>query len=159
LEMLLFLAALVLVWWAAVVVFKINPIVIPSPAGVWEAGVEHADLLLFHTMVTIGEALFGFAIAGVVGVLLAIAIVSSDLVSRFLMPFLVGVNATPKVVVAPILVIWLGFGIASKIGMAFLLCFFPIVISCIQGLSNVEPDLIDLYRLMQASNWTIMRKV
>jgi NitT/TauT family transport system permease protein len=152
-------AALVFLWWAVVVIFAVNPLVIPSPLGVWNAGRQNIGLLLTNTFITLAEALAGFGIALVASVVSAIGIVSSPLASRLLLPSLVAVNSTPKVVVAPILVIWLGLGIASKIGMAFLLAFFPIVINGIQGLREVEPDLIDLYRLMHAGKWTVMRRV
>src|SRR5262249_9802759 len=130
-----------------------------SPVAVIGQTREHFWLLLQHTLVTVWESLLGFLLAAVVSIVVAMAAVYSDRISGLLVPTLVAINSTPKVVVAPILVIWLGFDIASKVGMAFLLCFFPIVISAIQGLREVEPDLIDLYRLMQANTWTVMRKV
>jgi NitT/TauT family transport system permease protein len=123
------------------------------------AGIANFNLLVLSTGITLGEALAGFAAAVVAGVLLAVAIVSSRLASRLLLPTLVAVNSAPKVVFAPILVIWFGLGLWSKVGMAFLLCFFPIVINAAQGLREVDPELIDLYRLMQAGNWTTLRRV
>jgi NitT/TauT family transport system permease protein len=154
-----YVVAVIALWWVVVDLFAVSSLILPSPLGVWEAARENAALLLVSTAITLGEALFGFAIAIVVGVAIAVAIISSRLASRLILPALVALNSAPKVVIAPVLVIWLGFGIASKIGMAFLLCFFPIVINAIQGLSEVEPDLIDLYRLMRASRFTILRKV
>jgi NitT/TauT family transport system permease protein len=154
-----YIIAVVAVWWAVVEYFSVSSLVLPSPHGVWEAATDNVTLLFVSTAITLGEALVGLATALLTGVAIAVAILSSRLASRLILPALVALNSAPKVVIAPVLVIWLGFGIASKIGMAFLLCFFPIVINAIQGLSEVEPDLIDLYRLMQASHFVILRKV
>jgi len=158
-ELTLYVAALIALWWAVVKAFAVSPLVIPSPERVLAAGIANFDLLVLSTGITLGEALAGFAAAVVAGVLLAVAIVSSRLASRLLLPTLVAVNSAPKVVFAPILVIWFGLGLWSKVGMAFLLCFFPIVINAAQGLREVDPELIDLYRLMQAGNWTTLRRV
>lgn len=152
-------ALLVVLWWATVQIFDISPLLVPPPQDVWGATVEHSGLLFTHTLYTLQEALLGFGLAVVVGVILAIVIVSSPRVSKVLMPTLVAINSAPKVVVAPILVIWLGLGMASKVGMAFLLAFFPIVISTAQGLNEVEPNLVNLYRLMRAKRLTILRRV
>ncbi|MGA2394216.1 MAG: ABC transporter permease [Candidatus Lustribacter sp.] len=158
-EATLYVVALIVLWWAVVKAFGVSPLVIPSPERVLGAGITNFTLLALSTGITLGEALAGFAAAVVTGVLLAVAIVSSRLASRLLLPTLVAVNSAPKVVFAPILVIWFGLGLWSKVGMAFLLCFFPIVINAAQGLREVDPELIDLYRLMQAGNWTTLRRV
>jgi NitT/TauT family transport system permease protein len=155
----LYIGCLVALWWAVVEVFDVSPLVIPGPEGVWNAMTDHASLLLENTLYTLEEALLGFAVATIVGVALAVVIVSSPAVSRVLLPTLVAVNSAPKVVVAPILIIWLGLGMLSKVGMAFLLAFFPIVIATVQGLSDVEPNLVNLYRLMRSSRVTILRRV
>lgn len=158
-EIVLYIVALIVLWWAVVRAFAVSPLVIPAPEAVWSAGVANFGMLLTSTGITLAEALAGFAAATIVGVAMAVAIVSSRIASRLLLPTLVAVNSAPKVVFAPILVIWLGLGLWSKVGMAFLLCFFPIVINAAQGLREVDPELIDLYRLMQAGQWTTLRRV
>ena len=85
--------------------------------------------------------------------------VYSERLSFLLLPTLVATNATPKIVIAPILVIWLGLGLESKVAMAFLLSFFPIVINATRGLSDVPSELVDLFRLLQASRFQSFRKV
>lgn len=157
--MVLYCVALIALWWLIVELFDINSLLVPGPGGVWDAMVEHSSLLISNTLYTVTEAMLGFVVATIVGVLLAVIIVSSPRISRALLPTLVAINSVPKVVVAPILVIWLGLGMLSKIGMAFLLAFFPIVISAVQGLTEVEPNLVSLYRLMRSSRATIMRRV
>jgi NitT/TauT family transport system permease protein len=158
-ESIAYVAILLVAWWGAVAGLKINPLIIPSPLGVWDAALDHGHLLAVGTAITIGETLLGFALAIIAGVGLAIAVISSKTASRLVLPTLVAINSAPKVVFAPILVIWLGLGVPSKVGMAFLLAFFPVVINCIQGLVEVEPNLVDLYRLMQANDRTILRRV
>ncbi|HXP94494.1 MAG TPA: ABC transporter permease [Candidatus Binatia bacterium] len=158
-ELVLYLAVLVALWWAVVKAFHVSPLVIPSPEGVWLAGSQNFRLLASSTAITLGEALAGFGTAIVAGIIIAIGIVSSRAASRFILPTLVAVNSAPKVVFAPVLVIWLGLGLWSKVGMAFLLCFFPIVINAAQGMREVDPELLDLYRLMQAGRWTTLRRV
>jgi NitT/TauT family transport system permease protein len=158
-EAVVYIGAIVVLWWAVVKVFSVSPLVIPGPGGVWHQLTDKFWLLVTSTAFTLGEALLGFAGAVIAGVVIGVGIVSSRIASRLLLPTLVAVNSAPKVVVAPILVIWLGLGLWSKVGMSFLLCFFPIVINAVQGLREVDPELIDLYRLMQASKWTTMRRV
>jgi NitT/TauT family transport system permease protein len=92
----------------------------------------------------------GFAIAAVVGVAIAILIVYLPLLRGIVMPYLVAFNAVPKVAFAPLLIIWLGLGIQSKIALSFLIAFFPIVVNTAAGMYEIEPNLINLTRLMKA---------
>jgi NitT/TauT family transport system permease protein len=103
--------------------------------------------------------LSGFAAAVLVGVPLAFAVVLSRSVERVTMPFLVMSQTIPKVAIAPILVVWLGFGILPKIAIVFLIAFFPIVVSTVVGLKSVESDMIDLVRSMGARTLKIMLRV
>lgn len=147
----LYVAALVLVWQMIIQVFGLRSYLLPSPGGVQRAAYDNAALLATSAWVTTVEALAGFALAVVIGVGLAIMIVYSKPLRSFVLPSLVAVNATPKVAVAPILIIWLGLGMQSKIAMAFLLSFFPIVINSARGMAEVQSDLIDYFRLLRAS--------
>jgi NitT/TauT family transport system permease protein len=158
-RLIVYLAAVVALWFASVEIFGVNSLVLPAPQAVAQAAYDNFALLVVHTLITLEEALVGFAVAIVIGIGLAILMIWSETITRLVMPALVAINSTPKVVVAPILIIWLGYGTLSKIGMAFLLCVFPIVINAAQGLVGVEPDLLDLYHLMKADRWTVMRKV
>jgi NitT/TauT family transport system permease protein len=105
------------------------------------------------------SVLSGFAAAVLVGVPLAFAVVLSRSVERVTMPFLVMSQTIPKVAIAPILVVWLGFGILPKIAIVFLIAFFPIVVSTVVGLKSVESDMIDLVRSMGARTLKIMLRV
>lgn len=150
----------VLVAWEALVsVLDINSLLLPPPTAIAREAADFAGLIASSTVVTLAEALIGFVIAVVVGVGLAIVIVYSSLLRSVVLSTIVAINATPKVAVAPILVIWLGLGMESKIATAFLLSFFPIVINAVRGLADVPHDLLNLYRLMRATPLQVFTKV
>jgi NitT/TauT family transport system permease protein len=153
-----YVALLILAWQALVQGLQIRPYLIPSPLGVGEALVDSGSFMVRHTLITLFEALVGFGLAAVVGVLLAVAIVYAPVLRSFLLPTLVAINATPKVAIAPVLVIWLGLGLESKFAMAFLLSFFPIVINTARGLADVQPELLNYFRLMRASGYQTFLK-
>jgi NitT/TauT family transport system permease protein len=121
--------------------------------------VESAGVLLEHAWITTGEALAGLALAGVAGVTLAVLIVLSPAIRSVAMPTLVAFNAIPKVAFAPLLIIWIGIGFESKVAMAFLIAFFPIVVNTTTGMSDVEPELLNLLRLMRASQRQMFVKI
>jgi NitT/TauT family transport system permease protein len=158
-------------WQLATVAFNIMPLVVPPPfgrtlpqtgaqiIGVWDSYLKYQHLILTESLYTLHEALVGFFLAVIIGVGLSCLIVYSPLLRQTVMTVLVGVNSTPKVAVAPILVIWLGLGAPSKYAMAFLLSFFPIVINTTRGLNDVPNDLMNLYKLMQATQLQVFRKV
>jgi NitT/TauT family transport system permease protein len=155
---LVYVALLILGWGLVVAAFEIRPYLIPAPVGVGQALAESGGFIVRHTLITLFEALVGFGLAAVVGVLLAVVIVYAPIIRSFLLPTLVAVNATPKVAIAPVLVIWLGLGLESKYAMAFLLSFFPIVINTARGLADVPPELLNYFRLMRASGYQTFMK-
>jgi NitT/TauT family transport system permease protein len=152
-------AAALAAWYAAIAIFGSNPLLLPSPGSVAEAGVDGRDTLLGALGTTLLESALGFAISIVAGLGLAILIVSVSWIGRVLLPALTLLNAAPKVVVAPILIIWLGIGISSKVALAFLLSFFPIVINCIRGLSDINPELLEFWHLMRAKERQVLYQV
>jgi NitT/TauT family transport system permease protein len=154
----IYIAILLLIWHAAVQILEIRPYLIPAPIGVGDALADSGSFMVRHTLITLFEALVGFALAVVVGVLLAVVIVYAPFIRSFLLPTLVAINATPKVAIAPVLVIWLGFGLESKYAMAFLLSFFPIVINTARGLADVPVELLNFFRLMRASGYQTFLK-
>jgi len=150
----------VLVVWAAVVrIFEIPDYLLPAPQDVVRRMVKDWPLLWKHGIYTLISVLTGFAAGVAVGVPLAFAIVLSRSMERVTMPFLVMSQTIPKVAIAPILVVWLGFGILPKIAIVFLISFFPIVVSTVVGLKSVETDMIDLVRSMGARTVKIMLRV
>ena len=151
-------AALV-VWWAIVRIFEIPDYLLPAPQDVAARIVKEWPQLWKHGIYTLMSVLIGFAAGVVVGVPLAFGIVLSRSIERVTMPFLVMSQTIPKVAIAPILVVWLGFGILPKIAIVFLISFFPIVVSTVAGLKSVETDMIDLVRSMGARTAKVMLRV
>jgi NitT/TauT family transport system permease protein len=137
-------------WEALVRVLGIRSYLLPTPSAVVVETVNSFPILLDHTWITLFESLAGFAIAAVVGVALAVLLVYVPLLRGVVMPYLVAFNAVPKVAFAPLLIIWLGLGIESKIALSFMIAFFPIVVNTATGMYEIEPNLINLTRLMKA---------
>ena len=153
------LLAALAAWWGIVTIFEIPDYLLPAPQAVAARIVKEWPLLAKHGVYTLLSVLTGFASAVAIGVPLAFAIVLNRSMERVAMPFLVMSQTIPKVAIAPILVVWLGFGILPKIAIVFLISFFPIVVSTVVGLKSVETDMIDLVRSMGARTLKIMLRV
>ncbi|HLB47620.1 MAG TPA: ABC transporter permease [Anaerolineales bacterium] len=149
------LAALLIVWQSAIWIMEYPAFILPSPARVWgRMLIALADgALIRHTAVTLGESLsglaVGLAVAGGLGYLLA----QSRMLERILAPYIVASQSVPVVAIAPLLVIWFGSGITSKVLICALIVFFPVLINVIVGVRSVEPDLHDMMRTLRASRW------
>ncbi|MCH8877719.1 MAG: ABC transporter permease [Chloroflexi bacterium] len=151
-----FLLALVLAiaFWEAYVRWKEVPVwILPAPSVIFERMLVKQDLLLMHAGWTLYETLVGFLIGSVIGVLLAVAIVYSRLAEKILFTFLVSTQAVPKIALAPLLIILLGFGQLPKIVIAVMICFFPVVVSTIVGLRSMPVETFHLARTLGASGW------
>ena len=112
-----------------------------------------------HIWVTGVEILGAFVLSGVAGVLLGLAIAWSNAISRTLTPFLVFVNTLPKVAVAPLFLVWMGYGIVPNMLIGALIGFFPVVINTAVGLTQIDQDLIDLGRVFNAPKWKVFAKI
>jgi NitT/TauT family transport system permease protein len=145
-------------WEVACVWFAIAPHLLPRPSAIWGELVGNFSVLLAHTWVTTIEVVVGFAIAAVIGVVLAMAVDRSRFLSAIIHPYVIVLQATPKVALAPFLVIWFGFGITSKIAMAALITFFPIFINALAGFAAINPRMIDLMTVLRASPQQVMWK-
>lgn len=153
-----FVAVLIATWQAIVTVGDLKSYLLPGPAAVGKALLDNFGFLGKSCLITLYEAMAGFGLSIIGGVALAIVVVYSPLLRQVILPSLVALNATPKVAIAPILILWLGLGANSKIGMSFLLSFFPIVINAARGLADVDPDLLDYFRLIRARGFTTFFK-
>jgi NitT/TauT family transport system permease protein len=151
--------ALVSVWWLITLVFHIRSFFLPAPPDIVKAFLRLPGYLIVQTKVTLVETLAGFTIAVVLGLALALILVSSPLIERAILPLLVAGNAIPKLAVAPLLVVWMGFGQAPKIVMVLLTCIFPIIVSTSAGLSSTPADLGELATSLRASRWHTFVKV
>lgn len=149
---------LVALWDAATRVFGWEPWLVPPPRDVAEALWDYRGLLPEHTWVTLWESLAGFGLAIVVGIPLGGLIAYSRLMELTVYPLLLGLNAVPKIAIAPILILWMGFGPGPKILVSFLLCVFPIVIATATGLKQTPAELVELARSLCASEWQTFRR-
>lgn len=151
--------AFLLVWQAATMLTDVPAYILPSPvaafAELWEPSYNWPT----HILATALEIFGGYALAVVVGVALAVVFVWVPALNAALMPLLVTLNMVPKVAMAPLFIVWLGFGIVPNMIIAFTICFFPIVLTTHRGLLEVEPDLINLVRSIKANRWQIFAKI
>jgi ABC-type nitrate/sulfonate/bicarbonate transport system permease component len=156
---LLLLAAAVGAWELAVRIRDTPRWFLPKPSDIARELVVSRALLWGHTWTTLQEVLVGLALALVLGVLLGVLIASSRLVERAVYPAIVASQAIPIIALAPILLIWFGYGMTPKIIVVVLICFFPIVVNMVDGLRAADADAIALLRSMGANRLQIMRIV
>jgi len=150
---------IVAAWQALVVVARLPRFILPAPDAVFAAFVGQFPLLLSNTWVTLLETLAGFSLSIVVAVPLAILISSSSALRNGIYPFLLLGQSVPKQAIAPLLLLWLGYGDGPKVVLAFLTAFFPIVVNTAIGLQMTPPEMLDLARLLSASRWRVFAKV
>ena len=147
----LLIALLLVLWEVVILVFRIPPYLIPAPLDVVKQLVNEWPRLWRETVVTTYATLGGFALSIAFGIPMALLIAYSRTVESFVYPLLVFSQSVPKVAIAPLFVVWFGFGIIPKVIAAFLLAFFPVVVSTVVGFKSVERDMLDLARSMKAS--------
>lgn len=155
---LLFLA-LGLLWEKSVDVFGIKRYLLPPLSQVLDSLWTNRMALLVQSWVTTQEVLAGFALAAVGGVLLGLAIHAIPVVRRSLYPLIVVFQGLPKIALAPLMVIWFGYGDTSKVLMAFLFAFFPVVIATMGGLAGTPAHLVEHFRAIRAPAWTTFRRL
>ena len=137
----------------------IEPFLVPSPSEIAQSLWADRSLLADNAWVTLQEVLAGFALSVVAGVAFAVALHLSPALRRAFYPLLVASQTIPIVVVAPILVVWFGFGIGPKLAIIALICFFPITVNTLDGLRSVDTDLIKMMRTLDAGRWQVLRRV
>lgn len=154
-----FTVVVVAAWWLVTAQGWVKPYILPSPADTWHALTDNGSYLLSNTWVTTYETVIGFVIAVLVGELVAVVMVYSRGVERTLYPIVLVAQVVPKIAIAPLFVVWLGFGPAPKITVAVLMAFFPVVVSGLAGLRSVDPEIIELTSTMGAGRARTFLKV
>ena len=144
-------AALIGIWQAVIVVFELPPFVLPGPFSVASSLVDNFSYLLDHAATTASEILIGLLLGLVLGVATGLVMAMSPMAERLVFPLVLATQALPVFAIAPLLVLWFGFGLASKIIMATLIIYFPITSAFFDGLRRTDPDLLDLGRIAGAS--------
>ena len=155
----LLLAALIAVWQGAVVLFAVPAWKLPAPSAIAAELVASRALYLKHTWVTLMEVMLGFGAALATGVLLATLIAYYRTLQRAVYPLVIASQTIPIIVIAPLLLIWVGYGIAPKIIVVILIAFFPITVNTVDGLRSVDTDMVNMMRTLGASRWQIFTKV
>jgi NitT/TauT family transport system permease protein len=157
------LLALLALWQLAVMVLDVPEYVLPSPVSIFEhLALPQPDANYNwsrHIGATVTEVLIAFVVTAVVGFVIAVILTWSRTVRELTMPALIFLNSLPIIALAPIIVLWFGYGLGTNVLIGFLVAFFPLVINVSQGLSRVEEDLLDLVRYMNASKWQVFVKI
>lgn len=148
----------VVIWHLAVTISEIPDYVMPTPwATIMSLGEDYG--WMHNTIITATEVFGGYCLAIVVGVSLALIFSWSKTVDSLLMPLMISLNMIPKVALGPLFIVWFSYGVDSNILIAFSICFLPILLTMERGLREVDPDLIDLVRVLNASRWQIFTKI
>jgi NitT/TauT family transport system permease protein len=153
--------ALIAIWEIVVRAFDVPVFIVPAPSGVvaslWT--MASSGLLFSQFLVTFTEAVAGFAIALVVATVFAVIMTEWQRAERLLYPYFTALQSMPKVAIAPLIVIWFGYGLPSKVVVAALLSFFPMLVSFTEGLKATDEGRLKLMRAMSASRWQTLRYV
>lgn len=155
------LVTFVLAWWAATNLFGVPSYVLPKPAQVGEALWQgYVDGTLWkHFFYTLQSTVTGYLAGCSFGFLLGLALAESTTLERVVYPYIVALQSMPKVALAPLVIMWFGLGMESKVVMVSLICFFPVLVNTFIGLRQADDKLIELYRVYGASNLSILLNV
>jgi len=151
------------IWQILVMIFKVKAYILPSPLTILtyllvpELAANYHWLR--HIQTTLGEIVISFSVTALVGVFVAIVMTWSNFMKQIITPIIALFNSLPKIALAPLFLLWFGFGIIPNIMIAFLIAFFPVVINTAAGLNAVEEDLLDLVRYLHASKWQVYMKI
>jgi NitT/TauT family transport system permease protein len=155
------LAVIVVVWHVSVIALDVPSYVLPAPFDVARAFVNGFVTGLFwgHLWYTTVEVVVGYVLGSLLALVLGAALAESRTFERFVYPLILGLQAMPKVALAPLLLVWFGFGIESKIILVMLICFFPLCVNTVVGIRQTDPELIDLCRAFSTSRLYIFFNV
>jgi NitT/TauT family transport system permease protein len=160
---LLTILGFLIVWQLVVMLFGIKEFILPSPIATFSCLLipklaSQYDWLA-HIETTLVEMIIGFAVTGFIGIGVAVVITWSRFLRGVIMPIITLFNSLPKIALAPLFLLWFGYGIVPNVMIAFLIGFFPIVINTAAGLNAVEDDLLDLVRYLHANKWQVFIKI
>ena len=141
------------IWHLIVVIFEMPPFILPPPLLVFEKLLANYSLLFDHALITLSEIVLGLILGVSMGLLFALQMLLFKPVRRWLLPVLIASQAIPVFALAPVLMLWFGYGMTSKVVMAALIIFFPITTTCFDGLRHTPSGYLDLAQTMGASRW------
>lgn len=151
--------AILLIWEVTVFLRDIPRYILPAPSRILVTLIVERGQLLHHSWVTLQEMLFGFLLAICIGIPLGILMFEFPVLERAFYPYVIGSQTVPVFAIAPLLLVWFGYGIASKVIMATIIVFFAIVLTTLHGLKATDPDIINLFRIHRATRWQLLWKV
>ena len=150
------MAILLIIWQGAGYLNLLPKYIIPTPVEIAKAFVKNYQLLIFHSKITLLEAIIGLSLGIIIAWILALIMDSIPLFNKAVYPLLVLTQTIPTIAIAPILVLWLGYGLTPKIVLIVITTTFPIVVSILDGFRNCDKDMITLLKLMKASKFQIL---
>jgi NitT/TauT family transport system permease protein len=150
---------LIALWTFVCVYGNLPTVVLPTPDKVLYAFIARFDLIVSEGWVTLKETLYGFILALAVGIPMAVAVANSRAMNLMFYPLLIGLQSVPKVALAPIILVWLGTGMESKLAIVWLVAFFPIIVDTVAGLRSTPRELLELARSLRASPMQVFLKV
>jgi NitT/TauT family transport system permease protein len=150
---------LIALWTFLCVYGNVPTVVLPTPDKVLNAFIARFDLIVSEGWITLKETLYGFILALVIGIPMAVAVANSRPLNLMFYPLLIGLQSVPKVALAPIVLVWLGTGIESKLAIVWLVAFFPIIVDTVAGLRSTPRELLELARSLRASPMQVFLKV
>jgi NitT/TauT family transport system permease protein len=153
------LVLLVATWEGADRIFGFNTVILPAPSEILNAFRLHYAEILSETGITMLEAVLGFLLGSGIAYLLAILFVQSHIIRDAVYPYAVALKSTPLIAIAPLLVLWFGNGILSKVVMSALVAFFPVLVNAVSGLVTVDPEALDLMRSLSATRMQVLTKI
>lgn len=151
--------AVIVLWQLLVDAFEVPKFILPSPVAIVATLAADKYAWLSNTLVTAAEVFGGFGLGTLVGIALAVVCTWSPLASLVLLPLFVTLNMIPKVALGPLVIVWFRYGIVPNILIAFSICFFPVLLTTVRGLREVEPDLLDLVKSLRGSRLMLFRKI
>lgn len=155
----LFFICFLIVWELSVIFFKFPEYLLPQPTKILIEIITNFGKFLMHTGITMFEAIMGYLIANILGFSVAVIFAHYRTIEKGFYPYAIALKTTPIIAMAPLLILWFGTGIASKIVAAALVCFFPILVNTVKGLRAVDDDSLDLFKSYSASKWQIFTKL
>lgn len=152
-------AVLFAIWESSVWLFGIKEYLLPPPSTVWREFMKRYHIVMGGAWITTQEIIAGYLLAVVVSIPLALSVAYSRFMEEAVYPAVVFLQIIPKIAIAPLFIIWFGFGFTPKLLVVFLLCFFPIVVSSIAGFKSVDPEIMDFARTTGAGGWKMFLKI
>jgi len=155
----IFFFAILLIWEFGVIITATPEYILPRPSRVLEEIINNFELLFFNTLVTAFEASMGFLLANTLGFLAGVLFAHSSKLEQGFYPYAIALKTTPIIAIAPLLILWLGSGIESKIASSAIICFFPILVNTVNGLKSADEETLNLLKSYSASKWQIFTKI